>query len=341
MNHHRRHMEFHESGVFQVAKTASGHEVQGFFCPGPNIRAGGSEYRPTSSACAVAIRMADGTHIVMMRSSKTKAKASDVKKYKANPDAMSKGDPSLLDIFVNGVKQDWKQIGGSFTGSRGGSAVGSNVPKDQKGQAVGQSTFISRMHSTAGRGNNYESDVATAPTCVHVVDQKFAIDVSVPVIKSNDWDLVYEMSVTILASDSEDFGLCGDSNLIDEINAKDDNGKKKGYLNAGSNRGRPASTDFLFTSVQLAELYDTCGMSTAGGLKLFQGKAKENLCGSTGYNIDDAEADCQAALQGVSAEMQETWHESCVIEECATNGNSVALVVAEEALQECYDAGDC
>jgi len=167
-----------------------------------------------------------------------------------------------------------------------------------------------RNRSPAGRGNTDESDVAIAPTCVHDVDQKFAIDVSVPVIKSDQWPLVYEMSVTILASETEGFGVCGDNNVINEINDVN-NGERKGYLNQGSNRARVAPQDQLFTSVQLAELYHTCGMDATNGLRLFQGKAKENLCGSTGYSLADAEADCQAALLGVSVEMRDTWLDSC------------------------------
>lgn len=333
MAHHERHMEFHERGVFEVAR-ASGHVVQAFFCPGPNIRVHGAEYRPTSSACGVAIRMADGTHVVMMRSSATKSTRAD--QY-ANPNGMSKGNPALLDIYVNGEKQDWRGIGeGTFRGQ----AVGSQVSKRQRGEAVGQSTFISKMHSLAGQhGNTDESDIATSPTCVHDSDQKFVIDVSVPVIKSNDWPLVYEMSVTILASETDEFGLCGDKSMIDKVN-----GWRKGYLGDDVENYRVKPQNSLFTSVQLAELYDTCRMDPNDfnkGLRLFQGKAKENLCGSTGYSLADAEADCQAALQGVSAEMQETWLDSCVIEECVTNGQATALVVAEEALQECYEAGDC
>lgn len=329
MSNHQRPMEFHERGVFELAKTASGHEVQGFFCPGPSLEFDGKHYNPTSSACAVAIRMADNTSIVMMRSPRTKSRKSELF---TNPNAMVKGDPNILDIYVNGEKQDWRSIGGSrFNGD----AVGSKVPAKQKGEAVGESTFISKLHSKAARG---ESDIATAPTCVHDKDNKFTIDVSVPIIKGH-WPLVYEMSVTILASDSEAFGLCGDNKVFSEVrNQKGRNGRY-GYLNRGSDRTRVDSKDLLFTSVQLAELYDTCDMDPKNNdLQADHAKHKVKFCDSTGYTYSDAEKDCNEEFKGLSAELRNEWLDSCIIEECANEGHATALVAAEEKLQEAIEA---
>lgn len=326
MAHHQRPMEFHERGVFWIAK-ASGHEVQGFFCPGPKIEVHGKHYNPTSSACGVAIRMADNTNIVMMRSPRTKSKNSQLF---ADPNAMAQGDPNVLDIYVNGEKQDWRSIGG---GRRfNGKAVGSAVSSNQRGEAVSESTFISKLHSTAARG---EADIATAPTCVHDKDNKFTIDVSVPLFPSPvSWPLVYEMSVTILASESEQFGLCGDNNVYNEVTRG-----RPGYLNQGSNSARVDSKDLLFTSVQLAELYDTCEMNPQNNeLRQDHADGKVEFCNSKGYTIADAERDCNEEFKDLSAELRNEWLDSCIIEECANQGHATALVAAEEQFSEWAEA---
>jgi len=312
---HHRHMEFHESGVFLVAE-AHGHQVQGFFCPGPGIDVHGNKYSPTSSACGVAIRMADGTDIVMIRSPKTKSRSNKLWTY---PNAMSKGDATILDIYVNGVKQDWNNIGGRFRGE----AVGSQVSKGQRGQQVGRSeTFISKLHSNA---DIRESGIATAPTCVHDKDQKFLVDVSVPIIKGN-WPLVYEMSVTIMASETDGVGLCGDKDTINEV----DRGRK-GYLNRGSDSSKVQSADVIFTSVQLAQLYDTCGMNPKNGENLVPSNTKDTLCAPTSsYTTDDAEAACKDALQEFESGMD--WLDLCIIENCMTHGQSTVPMSAD-----CHD----
>jgi len=317
-------MEFHESGVFVVAK-ASGHEVQAFFCPGPSM----SGYNPTSSACAVAIRMADGTNIVMMRSAKTKSV--DTHLF-TDPSAMTKGDSTIMDIYVNGEKKLWTSIGDT---SFEGEAVGAKVSENQAGEAVSQDTFISKMHSKAGRS---QGNMGTAPTCVHDKDENFVIDVSVPIIENHKWQmpLVYEMSVTILASETDNVGLCGDQSMVDKLASG-----RKGYLEDALLQHRvtrESTTKSLFTSVQLAELYDTCDMDPETSTSIIRdGLTKDEFCTHKDYLMADAEADCNTMLQGVSAEMRANWLDSCIIEECATYGQATALVEAEEELQAWYD----
>jgi len=316
-------MEFHESGVFVVAK-ASGHEVQAFFCPGPGINVHGSAYSPTSSACGVAIRMADGTNIVMMRSAKTKSVDTNLFTKKS---AMTKGDSTIMDIYINGEKKLWTSLGPT---NFEGEAVGSNVGEFQPGEAVSQNTFISKMHSKAGK---FQGSVATAPTCVHDKDENFVIDVSVPIIQGR-WPLVYEMSVTILASETDNVGLCGDQAMVDKIASG-----RKGYLEDALDQHRvtrESTTKSLFTSVQLAELYDTCDMNPetyTGNHGVVKSAFCTNKTQTTGYSEDDAETDCNTMLQGVSAEMRANWLDSCIIEQCATGGQATALVEAEEELQ--------
>lgn len=326
---HHRAMEFHESGVFTVAK-AHGNVVQGFFCPGPSINVQTKwghkiNYNPTSSACGLAISMADGTKISIMRSKKTKSLSSA--KF-TNENAMNKGDPSILTIKVNGEERDWHDLSPNGVKKGDGKlAVGAEVSEWAQGIAIGQKSYISQHHSKAPRG---ESQIATAPVCVGDFDKNFVADVSVPIVKGH-WPLVYEMSVTILASASEHVGLCGDPQMQNLI--KSGRSGKPGFLGPAVDKYRIKTSESLFTAAEMAELCDSCDMDCE--TNQLHGENRGSFCDHQGYSADEAEQSCEDQMG-----REHDWFDTCVIEQCASGGQAAGLVHAEEAFQKFLEGLD-
>lgn len=322
--HRARDLEFHERGVYRVAK-AHGHEVQGFFCRGPQIHHHGHNYNPTSSGVALAMKMADGSTVVLMRDPSTRA--TDGKWV--NEDAMAKGGPNVVKIIVDGQEKDFKDIGSGGAGPHLGHdyALGSKVSPRAKGKTIRSTSYISQLSPKGA-----EKDWATSPLCVGDTGRNFLVDFSVPVLRGH-WDMVYEASVTVFASDPDTEGsatLCGDVAMQNEIRSD----PKPGYANHGSNYEVPLD-QILFTSTQIAELCSTCNMGSSDS-SLCTGTAKnqdhveykESFCDTKGYSYEAAESTCNTLGSN------SVWYERCIIEQCASKGGSMAMMEAEMAFTE-------
>jgi len=311
-----------------VAK-AHGHEVQGFFCPGPEIDHDGVNghsyhYNPTSSGNAIAVKMADNSTIVLMRDPSTRARNPDAEW--TNQDAMYKGSPNIVKIIKNGEVVKFEDIGTGGSSSADGNnyALGSKVDKEKaREEDLGDSSFVSQLATKGSEGQH-----ATSPVCVGDETNNFLVDFSVPVLKGR-WPLVYEASVTVFAKQPVESGsktLCGDQAMQGEIKRG-----QVGYVNNPSRYDVPLDK-VLFTSAQIAELCTTCNMKRSDS-SLCTDTSKDSrhvahhksFCDSKEYSWDAAETSCSDS--GVPDDSP--WYERCVIEQCASKGAGATLMKAE------------
>jgi len=311
-------MEFHESGVFTVAK-AHGHEVQAFMCEGPRID-WPKTYNPTSSACGLAIKMADGATITMTRNPRTKAQRSD--KW-TNEAMMKAGNSEVLQISVNGEEKSWFDLSkNGLRNGRGVKATGEWVPKSATGTRTGSNSYISQMHVTSPK----EAKLATAPLCVGDADRNFIVDVSVALMEGKtDWPLVYEMSVSVLATQPDRAGLCGNRTVQDLVK-----GGREGYFPRGmASRYRVPATELLFSSKEMAALCDACDTDCTSFKNIHHQKHYAGFCDANkvqGSELRNIKNKCDA--------LGKHWSASCMIEQCATNGHGEGLVAAEAEFEE-------
>lgn len=296
---HAKILEFHEVGVYQLAKRGEDLEVQAFFCKGPGIP---GLVAASSSGCGLAIKMGDEI-VQFVRDASTKSANSnswsDLKHWNGN-------DNTLAQIFVNGVQMDYSKL-------------------TLAGSAVGSDHFIQKMTSTMDAAN---SKVAT---CVGDSGNTWMVEWSVPHFGATTE--VFESSVTVWAEEPEASGICGNKLMQDEISK----GFFKSQTSKDS--WQIATSNLLFSRSQMKILCNTCGMSMNGGscgqyVQQFnlEPDVKKDFCDkkNTGsYTFEQATEAC-------SHEPDEVWKSACELEMCASggSGDAMALVHLEEKIEE-------
>jgi hypothetical protein len=331
--------EFHMSGVYRVAKQ-NGNEVQAFFCPGPEL----FDFKPTASATALAVRMADGSVATLLRPPSTKGNSKDPF---SNRDEMTTTSNLVKISWKSGeveavVNRDWTDLGED--GWRFGDHIAGNVPASARGEPLGSASFISQLSATSSNEN--DGKYAVDPVCIGDNNGTFLVDYSVPVVHGR-WPLVYETSVTVFAENPETDGsgtICGDRELQKAINKP-----RKGYFDEKTmEKYKVPGGEVLFSSKDMASLCDTCkmgpltnGLCGSGFDKVKYEKLHEDFCthkasedDTQDFSIDKAKTACEALKDDGS------WYEVCLVEQCASFGAGMALIDAEEAFSEWMeDAG--
>lgn len=295
---HAKIFEFHEVGVYQIAKKGD-MEVQAFFCKGPGIA---NLVTASSSGCGLAIKMGDEI-VQFVRDASTKSANgnpwSDLKHWNGN-------ENTLAQIFVNGAKTDYSEL-------------------TLAGSAVGSDHFIQKMTSTMDAAN---SKVAT---CVGDSDNTWMVEWSVPHFGAGTE--VFESSVTVWAEEPEASGICGNKLMQDEISKgffKTQAYKDSWQVSTESLLFSRSQMKILCDTCGMSMNGGSCGQYVQQ-FKL-EPDVKKDFCdkkNSGSYTFEQAKEAC-------SHETEEVWKSACELEMCASggSGDAMALVHLEEKIEE-------
>lgn len=319
-----RAFEFHESGVFRLAKQGTDFEAQAFFCQGPAIR----EFGATSSGAGLALKMGENT-VQMVRNPRTRGSFRGDENERGYWISDSVPASELVDFYVDGVKTAWRDIGQG--GSKRG-VTGDNVPVNARGQRLGTSdNYISQLHSN----NDDEAHLSQLPVCVGDARKKFLVEFSAP-IGEKVWSKVFESSVTIFAEQPDAEGLCGDPDMQAEIKQGPPRGDY-GYLGRNGDKYKLRPEEILFTTKQIHELCQTCGMPMKGDLCGGVGAIKQSLQGKTSFAFCTHKGYDHTAAQEACQDMPHDWKKVCEVEQCATESDAKGLLHLERELQEWFN----
>jgi hypothetical protein len=204
----------------------------------------------------------------------------------------------LTDFFVNGEKVSWDELGNA-TGRLGRDVSGIG------GLSTGF-MYMQQMKTNRHQGRNH------LPVCAGN-GQDTIVEISSQGNYQNYWS-----GVTIRTTQPGSSGICNVDNGHMSNNA------------AVHEQYRSDPKKILFSSRQMKHLCDVCNLGMHDHICGAPGHdaTPEQVCDSVGANIETAHTECAKVFQEGTE-----WHDVCVMEECASGVEAVAIAKIEEHLQ--------